>query len=80
MVIKPPDTAIKPPSTATKPTENSSIAALNERAEFEQPGAVLFDPEIQANSWSPSQVYHTIIVSLGNSFVENFHMNKFVIF
>ncbi|CAB4038038.1 Hypothetical predicted protein, partial [Paramuricea clavata] len=63
MVIKLPDTAIKPPSTVTKPTENSSLpmSPLNERAELEQPGAVPFDPEIQTNSWSPSQVFHSFL-------------------
>lgn len=59
-VIKPPEMAIKPPNMATQPTDNLllSMAPLAEQVQLEQQDAVLFDPEIQANSWSPSPAFH----------------------
>lgn len=59
-VTKPPETAIKPPNTATNPTE-LSLPSISHSSEVNEPSAVLFDPEIQANSWSPSQAFHSFL-------------------
>ena len=46
---------------------------LNGQVHAEESGAVMFDTEIQANLWSPSQIF---TASWRNSFVENSHMNN----
>ena len=75
-VTKPPDTAIKPPNTAIKPPNTTimppSTAVMstnspppssptNGQMHAEESSAVLFDPEVQANSWSPSLVFHNFL-------------------
>ena len=63
--IEPPNTAIEPPNTAIEPSEpsthNKSPASAYDRATPGQDGGVLFDPEGQANSWSPSPVFHSFL-------------------
>ena len=61
-VTKPPDTAIMPPSTAIMPTNSPPpTSPTNGQMHAEESSAILFDPEVQANSWSPSLVFHNFL-------------------
>ena len=59
--IKPPNTAIKPPNRAIKPPNTQNTAVEPSETSTDQDGGVLFDPEGQANSWSPSPVFHSFL-------------------
>ena len=57
-VIRPTEEAIKPPDTANKPTENPLPV---EKVTLDSSSCMYFDPEVQANSWSPSPEFHSFL-------------------
>ena len=57
-VSRPTDEAIKPPDTANKPIENPLPV---EQVTLDPSSSMYFDPEVQANSWSPSPEFHSFL-------------------
>ena len=58
-VNKPP---IKPPNKAIKPTNSPhAMSPVDGQIHTDESASVMFDPETQANSWSPSPVFHSFL-------------------
>ena len=57
-VSRPTEETIKPPDTANKPTENPLPV---EQVTLDSSSCMYFEPEVPANSWSPSPKFHSFL-------------------
>ena len=59
---EPPHTVNKPPDTAIKPTNSPpAMSPVDGQIHTDKSASVMSDPETQANSWSPSPVFHSFL-------------------